>query len=346
MLGVAAISLTMSACDSPLACGRGTRREGDRCVEDGTDAATRDAAMGLDAVWLDAMGLDAMDFDAPAPDTMGADATLTMDASVDPPPTFPAVIDHLTFAIRTGAGVNDGTDDNSLSLCLTATRCFPMNVADVNDFRRGEMDVYHVEGIDLPRSAVDRVELRSSGGVDAWRPSCVEMQWDGEPVHCSDGLTTSFGNGGGAEVERWSDPAGVHAGCGSCYPELITHGPMVGETTPTTARVFVRTDASRRVTLRLADESRPSELREVGTRYPHPDDDYTHTFVIEGLTPSHQYQVLVEVDGALTPARASFRTPPAPRRGPCSARGLEPGAPNPRCSALAPACSARRARAW
>jgi hypothetical protein len=118
---------------------------------------------------------------------------------------------------------------------------------------------------------VDRVELRSSGGVDAWRPTCVEMQWDGEPVHRSDGLTTPFGNGGGSEVERWSDPAGVHVGCRSCYPEPITHGPMVGETTPTTARVFVRTDASRRVSLRLADEARPGELRSAGVRYPLPD---------------------------------------------------------------------------
>ena len=66
------------------------------------------------------------------------------------------MIDHLSFAVLTGSGANDGTDANALSLCLGATRCFSMNVADVNDFRVGEMDVYHFDGVALPLISTSR----------------------------------------------------------------------------------------------------------------------------------------------------------------------------------------------
>lgn len=215
-----------------------------------------DAIVRPDVADVPAMDAPVMDVSTrDVTDASTRDVVDVSDVPVDtdpPPPTFPARIGHLTFAIRTGSGANDGTDANTLSLCLSETRCFPMNVADVNDFRRGEMDVYHFEGVDLPRSAVDRVEIRSANGTDAWRPTCVEMQWDGEPVHCADGLTGLFGNATG-ELSRWRDPAGVHRGCASCYPDLVTHGPVVGAVTPSAARVMVRSDATRQVVLRVLD---------------------------------------------------------------------------------------------
>ena len=163
---------------------------------------------------------------------------------VDPGlPAFPSVIDILTIAIRTGDGVNDGTDANQLSLCLTATDCWRLNVADVNDFRVGEFDVYHFEGIDLPRSAADRVQILSVNGADRWVPSCMEIQFDGEPVYC-ELVSAPFGNDTG-EVEDWTDPNGLHLGCDTCYPTAQTHGPMVGAVTPDTARLWFRTDATR-----------------------------------------------------------------------------------------------------
>ncbi len=197
---------------------------------DVADVPVVDVSM-VDASAMDVPAMDVPAMDVPARDVMDATARDVVDAStrdvadasdvpVDtdpPPPTFPARIGHLTFAIRTGSGANDGTDTNTLSLCLNETRCFPMNVADVNDFRRGEMDVYHFEGVDLPRSAVDRVEIRSANGTDAWRPTCVEMQWDGEPVHCADGLTGLFGNAPG-ELSRWRDPAGCTAAARAATP--------------------------------------------------------------------------------------------------------------------------------
>jgi hypothetical protein len=179
----------------------------------------------------------------PASDATPGDAAMT-DSGEPPPPRFPDVIDHLSFAVLTGSGTNDGTDANMLSLCLTETDCFAMNVADVNDFRVGEMDVYHFDGVGLARADVDRVELRSESGTDAWRPACVEVRFDGEPVHCSDGPYPVFGNGAASEVASYVDPEGLHEGCVTCYPATLTHGPLVGATTPTSTRVLVRTLAS------------------------------------------------------------------------------------------------------
>lgn len=227
------------------------------------------------------------------------------------PPTFPSTIDHLSFAIRTGTGANAGANGTRVSLCLNASTCFPLDVTDVDDFRRGEMDVYHFDHVALPRRDVDRVELRWGAGTDAWQPACVEVRFDGEPVHCHDDLSVTIGNDTGEQV-RWSDPRGLHEGCTTCYPSRLTHGPVVGAVTPDTARVLVRTDATRPVTLQVREASGgPATI--VGPRHPDPRDDYTTTFEIEGLRPRTRYVADVFVDGARVGRQASFRT--APRAG-------------------------------
>ena len=88
-------------------------------------------------------------------------------------PEYPDVVDQLSISIRTGDGVFDGTDENDLDVCLKATSCYHLNVADVDDFRVGEIDVYHWEGVGLPRADVDRVEFRSTNG-QIGRASCRE----------------------------------------------------------------------------------------------------------------------------------------------------------------------------
>jgi alkaline phosphatase D len=299
--------LALPGCPGPD-CAEGEREAFGRCVaEDGGgldapvatgDAPAMDGAPPRDALTHD----DAAALDAAAPDA--PDAAVT-----DPgPPDFPDVIDHLTFAVRTGPGPNDGTNDNTLSLCLNATACYRMNVADVDDFRIGEFDVYHVDGAALPRSAVDRVELRSVGGVDAWRVACVEVRFDGEPVHCAEGLHL-LGNGTATgESETYRDPLGLHAACTTCYPSTLTHGPMVGAVTDTGARVFVRTDATRRVALYLRDEARPETRWLAAVAYPSPDDDFTATLEASGLTPGHGYAYELEVDGVPAPRAGRFET--------------------------------------
>lgn len=293
------VLLTLAGCECATPrCGTGAR-----CFDAGLDAP------GLDVPGLDAPGLDAPELDAPI--DAGGDAP---DAAIVDPglPVFPDVIDHLSFAVLTGPGVNDGTDDNSLSLCLNASTCLPMNVADVDDFRIGEMDVYHFDGVDLPRSAVDRVEIRSVSGVDAWRVACVEVRFDGEPVHCSEGAHL-LGNGTAAgESETYRDPLGLHAGCTTCYPATATHGPLVGAVTESSATIEVRTDATRRVTVWVSDEDLPASTRWLaGIAYPSPDDDFVASLDVTGLVPAHGHRYEVEVDGVRTGGGRFETAPPA-----------------------------------
>jgi alkaline phosphatase D len=225
---------------------------------------------------------------------------------------MPDVLSHLSLAMRTGDGVNDGTDKNELSLCLTATDCFPLNVADVNDFRVGELDVYHFDDVNLPLAAIDRVELRSKNGTDRYRPACLEVQFDGKPVYCEDGLDVALGSEGGIEVESYVDPLGLHLACDTCYPEPLTHGPLVGAVTSSTARVMVRTDATRKLDLRLKKKGAAGQGAIVATQMPSPHADFTAQFEVDGLEPATAYELAIDVDGApSTKGKGSFATPGA-----------------------------------
>lgn len=298
---------SLTACGEGATCGPGTRLEGDACVPDGEGGAGAGVSAG------GAGGQPVTGGGGSGAATGGGgDGGSGAGGPVDPGfPDFPDVVDHLSLAIRTGAGTYDGTDANSLSLCLNATDCFPLNVADVNDFRRGELDVYHFDDVGVARADIDRVELRSANGSDAWRPACVSVQLDGEPVHCEDQLDVLMGEGAG-ELASFVDPAGVHLGCASCYPDPLTHGPWVGAVSDTTARVSLRTDATRRVVVRVMDEEAPDEADIAAYVYPSPTTDYATTVELSGLEPSRRYKVFFEVDGELSAHDAELKTAPAP----------------------------------
>lgn len=243
---------------------------------------------------------------------------------VDPPPpglppvatppapvTFPATIDHLSVTIRTGARPNDATDANKISLCLNATACYRLNVADVNDFNQGAVDVFHFAGVNLRRSAVDRVELRSVDGTDAWGPACVSVQFDGEPVYCSDGHTFLMGNGAATEKRTWKDPQGLHRACNSCYRQPMSHGPVVGATGPASSKLWVRTDATRLVGVEMAVPGSTGTWRPLAYAYPLAKDDYAAKLELAGLQPSTTYRLRVTVDGQPQSPEATLKTAPA-----------------------------------
>lgn len=296
---VAALSaaFTLASCgDSELACGEGEVEQDGACVPDSPTATSASGtSAGASGTGGDSSG--------------GGGAGGVVDPGY---PEFPEVIGTLTIAIRTGSGVNDGTDANSLSLCLSDTDCFALNVLDVDDFRVGEMDVYHFEGVGLPRSDVDRVEIRSQNGTDAWRPACIEIRMDGEPVHCEDQLDALLGNGNAAgEAQTWTDPAGLHEGCTTCYPSTLTHGPIVGATDDSSARVAFRTDATRKVAVHLAPAG-AADAPIVAYSYPLPTDDFMGEVALTGLEPATAYEVSFDIEGDLAPRTATFTTASPP----------------------------------
>lgn len=230
---------------------------------------------------------------------------------VDPgPPNFPDVIDRLTITVRTGTGTNDGTDDNSLEVCLADAACIPIEVAGADDFENGDFGVYHFDGVGLPRADVERIEIRSTNGPDAWRPSCMEIQFDGEPVYCEENIDVWIGTDPDDNAS-WVDPAGLHSGCTTCYPSALSHGPMLGAASPESARVWLRTDATRRVRLSLFDQESAGGERVVGYAYPLPQNDYTTVFDVGGLDPDQSYEYAVDVEGAER-VTGSLRTAPQP----------------------------------
>ena len=312
--------MALSSCGEgapSVVCGAGTEQVGNTCLPadagsvPSLDGGGSDAGALADAGPADAGLLDAgVSEDAGAPDAGTPDAGPVDAGVVDPGlPSFPATIGTLSVALRTGNGADDGTDANEISLCLNEARCFPLNVADVNDFRVGELDVYHFEGISLARSAVNRVELRSRNGTDRFKPTCLQIQFDGEPVYCNDTLNVALGNDV-SEVQSWSDPAGLGRRCESCYPEPITHGPILGAVGPNTAKILVRTDATRRVGLHVIDQARPEASPAVAYAYPTPGRDYTTVFDVAGLRPNTPYAYFFRVGERLVPGLRTFTTAP------------------------------------
>jgi len=225
-----------------------------------------------------------------------------------PPPEFDDIVDTVVVSIRTGIGVNDGSDSNDLSLCLSATDCYVLDVVDVDDRRIGELDVYHYEGLSLPRSQIDRVQILSQNGSDRWVPACMEIQLDGEPVYCKPSMTHLWFGNESPELEEWTDPLGLHVSCTTCFDSPLSHGPMVGEVGPNHAQLWVRTHATVLSKLRVS-ESDVADASPVAFAYPAVSADYAHSFRVEGLEPETTYQYDVEVEGERTET-LTFRTAP------------------------------------
>ncbi len=310
------VALGCSPGESPAECPAGTYEDEGECVPDGTpvgDAEPSETEEGDDddhASDPEAEGWEESMADLP---TIEDDGPEMSDPTEEPSeePRFPDRIGRLSFAVKTAGGRNDGSN-GQFEVCLNDSRCFRLDVAAVDDFRSGEFDVYHYAGVDMPRSRVDRVEIRHVNGADMWRPACIETRFDGEPVQCNADLPP-IGTGGGAERRRHRMPLSNE--CGTCYPARITHGPLVGAVTADTARILVRTDASRPVKLQIAEAATPGRVvTEVGPRWPSPADDYTTTFRVTGLSPRTDYVAKVLIGNHVTSFRARFRTAPRPGR--------------------------------
>jgi alkaline phosphatase D len=85
---------------------------------------------------------------------------------------------------------------------------------------------------------------------------------------------------------------------------------MIGAVTESSARVWVRSDATRKLALRLAGSGDPSAAPVAQIRYPRADDDFATVFDLEGLMPGHAYGFSIDVDGVPSEkAKGSFVTP-------------------------------------
>lgn len=224
-------------------------------------------------------------------------------------PLVPDVVGTLTVTVRTGSGTHDGTNDATLALCLAADRCFPLADPTGEQLDAGAVGVWSFEDVGLPRSAVDRVELRVGVGTDHWRPSRIDLRFDGEPVHCAD-LAVRIGTDPG-DLPSWSDPAGLRLACAGVWPSPLTHGPMVGAVSDRSARLWVRADATRSVSVRVWPSDDPGAARIAAWAYPRAEDDFAAVLDVGCLAPETRYTYELSVDGAPTFPGAFVTAPPA-----------------------------------
>jgi len=225
-----------------------------------------------------------------------------------PTPEFPEVIGTLTVAVSTDTAPASDTD-SGIELCLTETDCFGLDTPEVNDRQLGETDELHFANVNLPRSAVDRVVLRTTsdpnGNNDRFTPSCMHLRFDGEPVYCNDQLDVHIGTGTSAkEVPAFSDPDGLHQNCRSCWTDdIITHGPMVGAPRAEGTPIWLRADATRVVGLRVGPTPDLSEAPIVAWALPEPSRDFTVELMAPMATGEAAYYRVEVAGDASQPAR-------------------------------------------
>lgn len=238
-------------------------------------------------------GLD-QDCDGAADDGVPSDGAGCQEPAA---PVWDETVQIVHITARTGDGEHDGTDDY-VSYCLSATDCLWPDNVDWDDIESGQTDVFAIEDLALSRAALDRLTVTVEGGTDQWAPTCLAVSVDGEPLYCKDELSLKMGEESD-ETLSWTDPDGLVLDCLGCFDAPLTHGPIVGATGPDRAQIWLRTDATRRVALRIATS--PDALVEaapVAIGYPAAEDDFALALSVVGLSPDTRWYYDLELEGA------------------------------------------------
>lgn len=220
-------------------------------------------------------------------------------------PSFPATVGEVTFYAETDFEIFGGAPlDHEISMCVSSSKCFPLSPFSPG-FYPGSMDTFSYRDIGIAAGAVDRLQLKSVNGSNAWNPACFQMNVDGEAVYCRS-RAPHIGNAPGEE-QNFIDELGLHE-CQSCFQTPLTHGPMIGAVGETEARIWIRTDATRKVGLRVSSDPEMKDAVMAAWSYPRVEDDYTAVLHVEGLSPAARYFFQVEVDGRPHGKLGSFVT--------------------------------------
>lgn len=90
----------------------------------------------------------------------------------------------------------------------------------------------------------------------------------------------------------------------------VTHGPIVGAVTPTSARVFVRTDTVATIDIQFSTDNNFSSIEKTVSGQMHAVLDFSSIFNVAALSSDTRYHVRVLINGTESGNRSSFKTFP------------------------------------
>lgn len=223
-----------------------------------------------------------------------------------------APLGEFYVTIRTGAGLNDGTND-PFQLCLADKVCWNLDNAEIDDRQAGAVDHHRLAGKGLSKAKIDRVVLQATGGTNAWMPTCVAVVADGELLFCQDGLSVKLSTQGGDEKPSWTAADPKLKACASCYPGgKLIESPMVGHTTATATRLWLHASAAWPAQLEAATDSGFAQPLVGAPVLPSQAAGFMAEVELTGLQPAQPYWLRLKVDGKVAyTGKAPVHTAPA-----------------------------------
>ncbi len=222
-----------------------------------------------------------------------------------------ATLGEFYVTIRTGDGINDGTND-PFQLCLADKVCWNLDNAAIDDREAGAVDHYRLAGKGLSKAKLDRVLLQAMGGTNAWMPTCVAVVADGELLFCQEKIATKLSTQGGDEKESWKAVDPKLKGCGSCYAGAkVIEKPMVGHTTSTGTRLWLHASAAWPAQLEAATEASFAQPIAGPPVLPAQSAGFMAEVLVDGLQPATPYWMRLKVDGKVVyTSKAPVQTAP------------------------------------
>ena len=201
---------------------------------------------------------------------------------VDPGmPDFPETVDVLHVSLLPNADSEYSGTDDTLTLCLAEERCLTLAKPDWNDNETGIVDVHVGEDFGLARADIAGLSWTIDDGSDQYRPGCMAISLDGEPLHCRDDYDLKLGTDDDDELPVLNEDPVLD--CLGCWETPLTHGPIVSYDDDG-ARFWYRTDATRRSVLHVDDQP-------VHIAYPAASEDFAQEVFVEGLQPPFSYRL-------------------------------------------------------
>lgn len=230
------------------------------------------------------------------------------DRPADLPP-LPATVGTVTITLETATGEFSGTPDPT-QLCFGDTCVTMDHDGEAMTLSPWRTHVQHVDGLELVRDGVSQIRMLS-GGENQYEPACLDVRFDGRPVHCGRMTDVYLSTDPGDVNGRPSWETSVANDCVSCAGSMITAGPVQGLPSETGVTVWLRGDATRLYGLELALDAAGTGATTVAYQYAEPAADYTVRFDPEGLAANTTYYYRLTVDDEPQGEFLPIKTAPA-----------------------------------